>query len=222
MSNLHQFIDKQVEVEISGSNICTGKLIDLGMDLIVLLDEQQFYYLPLVHVQNVKTISQTNADTGSLPKELPIDYQSDNLSFRKILTNAKGQFVKINVTGNKPIHGYLTSIMNDYFVFYSPVYKAMFVSMNHLKWLIPYQADLTPYTISNQLLPVNPVNIPLSRTFEEQCKKLEGKLVVFDLGENPNKIGLLQKVDNQIIELVNANGDKVCWNLHHIKTVYVP
>jgi hypothetical protein len=224
MGDLNQFINKQVEVEISGKDhIFIGKIIDLGLDLMVLFHEQQFYYIPLVHVQKLKENTQFNDvdDAGNLPEE-SIDYQTESLSYRKILNHAKGRFVEIYVTGNKSIHGYLTSIMNDYFVFYSPVYKAMFVSMNHLKWLIPYRPDHTPYSLSNQSLPVNPVNISLSRTFEEQCKKLVGNVVVFDLGDNPNKIGFLQKADNQIIELVNANGDKVYWNLHHLKTVYMP
>jgi hypothetical protein len=223
MSALHQFINKQVEVEISGNDYSiTGKLVDMGLDLLVLFHEQRFYYIPLVHVQNLKAISQSDADeVVNLPEE-PIDYQMSSLSYRRILNHAKGRFVEIYVTGNKSIHGYLTSIMNDYFLFYSPVYKAMFISMNHLKWLIPYRPDLTPYSLSNQFLPANPVNIALSRTFEEQCKKLVGNLVIFDLGDNPNKIGFLQKADNQIMELVNANGDKVCWNLHHLKTVYIP
>jgi hypothetical protein len=47
LGNLHQFIDKQVEVEISGNNLCKGKLIDLGLDVMVLLNEQRFYYIPL-------------------------------------------------------------------------------------------------------------------------------------------------------------------------------
>jgi hypothetical protein len=224
MSALYQFINKQVEVEISGNyHIFTGKLIDMGLDLLVLFHEQRFYYIPLVHVQNLKEISQSNDahEVDNLPEE-PIGYQTSGLSYRKILNHAKGHFVEIYVTGNKSIHGYLTSIMNDYFLFYSPVYKAMFVSMNHLKWLIPYRPNLTPYSLSNQFLPVNPVNISLSRTFEEQCKKLVGNMVIFDLGDNPNKIGFLQNADNQIMELVNANGVKVCWNLRHLKTVYIP
>lgn len=218
MNDLHQFIGKQVEVEISGNNFYTGTLIDVGSDLIVLFHEQRFFYIPLVHVQNLKG-SQTNNEADN-PPEVPIDYQTDSLSFRKILQHAKGSFVEIYITGNKSIHGYLTSIMNDYFVFYSPIYKAMFVSMNHLKWLIPYSPDLTPYSLNKQPLPI--VNITLSRTFAEQCKKLEGSLVVFDLGDNPNKIGLLEKANSQIMELINADGNKQCWNIHHLKTVYMP
>lgn len=222
MRVLQPFVGQQVIVEISGNNICNGKLIDLGLDIMVMVYEQQFYYIPLVHVQNVKLNSESRTGTDILSNETPIDYLADSLSFRKILNTAKGRFVEIYVTGNKTIHGYLTSIMNDYIVFYSPVYKTMYVSMNHLKWLIPYRSNVTPYSLDNQFLPMNAINIALSRTFEEQCKKLEGKIVVFDLGENTNKIGLLQKADNDFIQLINASGDKVFWNLQHLKTVFTP
>lgn len=212
---------RQVEVEISGNNVLAGKLIDMGLDLLVLFHETQYYYIPLVHVQNIKACPHSDEEDID-PGDKPIDCDTDTLSFRKILNQAKGMFVELFVSGNKPIHGYLTSIMNDYFVFYSPVYKGMFISMNHLKWLIPFPPALTPYTLSNQALPVHPVQIPLSRTFEEQCRKLAGNIVVFDLGDNPDKIGLLHKGDGQMIELVNGKGDKIDWNLQHIKTVYVP
>jgi hypothetical protein len=43
MTVLHQFINKQVEVEISGKyHIFTGKLIDVGLDLLVLYHELRF------------------------------------------------------------------------------------------------------------------------------------------------------------------------------------
>ncbi|URN93693.1 MAG: DUF2642 domain-containing protein [Candidatus Pristimantibacillus lignocellulolyticus] len=216
MNDLYPFINKKVEIEISGNNIYIGTLIDVGTDLVVLFSENRFYYIPLVHVQNLKMALSNNEEDN--PPEVPIDYQTENLSFRKILQNAKGSFVEIYITGNKSIHGYLTSIMNDYFVFYSPVYKAMFVSMNHLKWLIPYSNDVTPYSLNNHTLPI--INLTLSRSFAEQCKKLEGSLVVFDLGDKPNKIGLLQKGSGQMIELILADGTKQCWNIHHLKTVY--
>lgn len=221
MSALLQFMQKQVEVEISGGKYCRGKLIDLGLDLLVLHDEKQYYYIPMIHVQNVRAALKIVAEVETLAGEPPIDYQAESLSYRKILNNAKGRFVKIHVSG-LTVHGYLTSIMSDYFVFHSPVYKTMFVSMHHLKWLIPYEDKHTLYTLSNQSLPVQPMNTSLSRTFEEQCKKLEGNIVVLDLGNHHQKTGLLQSVDNQIIELVNAEGETICWGLQHIKIVYVP
>lgn len=139
-----------------------------------------------------------------------------------MLTNAKGMFVQVFVTSNISIHGYLTSIMNDYFVFHSPVYKTMFISMNHVKWLIPYPANATPYSLNNQKLPLIPVNISLARTFEEQLKKLENQLVIIDGGNDAEKIGLVQKVQNNKMTIITAERETVFRNLEHIKMIQLP
>ncbi|MNR54281.1 hypothetical protein D3C85_1744410 [compost metagenome] len=51
---------------------------------------------------------------------------------------------------------------------------------------------------------------------------MKGNLVVFDLGDHTKKIGLLHKVENSSVELIIANGEKVIWNVQHLKTVYTP
>ena len=115
---------------------------------------QHFLYIPIVHIQKLKeTILDKEDPSYQPPSERPIE--TDPISFRKALMIAKGLFVQVYVTGNKSIHGYLTSIMNDYFVFHSPVYKTMFIAMNHVKWLIPYPANATPYSL-NENLPLSP------------------------------------------------------------------
>ncbi|MCM3765522.1 DUF2642 domain-containing protein [Neobacillus niacini] len=217
-----ELIGKKIEVEISGGNFHRGILVDSGLDIIVLFDGKSnfFYYIPFVHVQRLKESVSEEEDTYTQPSEKPIE--SETISFRKALTAAKGLFVQIYVTGNKTIHGYLTSIMNDYFVFHSPVYKTMFISMNHVKWLIPYKPNTTPYSLSNENLPLMPKSTPLSRSFNEQLKKLENKLVIIDGGNNPEKIGLLQQIRNNKITLITAEGENVFWNLEHIKTIQQP
>jgi hypothetical protein len=221
MSDFNHLIGKYVDIEISGKNYCQGTLVDTGLDIIVVYDGKRFFYIPILHIQRMKQDTMQTVASDIHP-EKPIVGDSDSISFRKILMNAKGQFVQIYVTGNKSIHGYLTSIMNDYFVFYSPTYKTMFISMNHVKWLIPYEQDVTPYSLNNQQFPVNPTSIPLARTFEEQCKKVENHIVIIDGGENPEKIGLLQKVSNNRLVLVTVERETVYWNLQHIKTIHLP
>lgn len=211
-----------MEVEISGKTLLSGILIDIGQDLIVLFNNKKFYYLPLIHMHCIKGKLQPEV-TDKPPNEMPIQQTSEsNLSYRKTLTNAKGQFVELFVTGNRPIHGYITSVMNDYIVFYSPVYKTMFISMSHLKWLIPYNNDLTPYTLTNESLPVVPSSIPILRSLEDQLHKYVGKLIVFDMGENPDKIGLVQSISNNIVHLITAGGEPVFWKITHLKTVHMP
>lgn len=221
MSDLRPLLGKQVKLEISGNNVRKGTLVDLGLDILVLYeyDNRRFYYVPLEHVQHLRELSYPD-ETVATPSELPLDLT--DISVRKTLNQAKGHFTEIYVTGNKTIHGYLTSIMNDYFVFHSPVFKTMFISLAHLKYLTPYYLHETPYTLSSQSFPVNPVQIPLSRTFEEQCKRLEGKLVVFDQGDDTNKIGLLENAKDNRVELISAKGERMYWNLKHLKTIHLP
>ncbi|MCA1319420.1 DUF2642 domain-containing protein [Bacillus tianshenii] len=223
MNGIKAFIGKEVEVEISGKTFFNGILIDLGLDIIVLYDGWKFLYIPILHLHNIKErITVENEQTEQPPDGTPFQPENETLSYRKVLTNAKGQFVEIYVTGNKSIHGYITSVLNDYIVFYSPVYKSLFISMQHLKWLTPYTTKLTPYTLKPEELPVVPSSISLSRSYEEQIKKFKGQLIIFDMGDNPDKIGLLTELSNNIAEVVTASGKKVYWKLLHLKTVHLP
>jgi hypothetical protein len=219
MDHLHQWMGNLIEIELTGKKQYQGVLIDTGLDVIVIYTGEKFIYIPINHIQHVKQISAETDTLGNTP-DIPI--QSESISYRKLLDNAKGRFVEIYVTGNKSIHGYLTSIMNDYFVFYSPVYKSMFVALDHVKWIIPYSFNLTPYSLDHHHFPVHPTNVPLSRSFEQQCKRLEGQLVVFDLGDHEDKIGLLAKVDSNKLEIITANGETLLWNMRHLKTIHVP
>ncbi len=218
-----ELIGKNIEVEISGGSFHKGILIDSGLDIVVLYEGRtnSFLYIPFVHIQRLKEINIQEGDTSyDPPSEKPI--QSETISYRKILMNAKGMFVKVYVTGNKSIHGYLTSIMNDYFVFHSPAYKTMFISMNHVKWLIPYPPHTTPYSLDDQKLQLTPPPSSLARSFDEQLKKLENQLVILDGGDNSEKIGLIQKVRNNKATLITAEGETVYRNLEHIKTIQLP
>ncbi|MEH6946759.1 DUF2642 domain-containing protein [Bacillus sp. JJ634] len=222
MNHFHHLIGKTINVEISGKIEIFGQLVDAGLDILVLYNGQ-YFYIPIVHVQRVKLDTQNILELATdFQPEQPITTNSESISFRKILTNAKGTFVQIYIEGNKTIHGYLTSIMNDYFVFYSPAYKVMFISMNHLKWLIPYSKNSAPYSLNNEFLPVNPTSITLARSFSEQCKKLKNNIVILDGGDHPEKIGLLQKVQDQQLTLVTAEEEIVYWNCQHLKTLHLP
>ena len=94
--------------------------------------------------------------------------------------------------------------------------------MYHLKWLIPYPENQTPFSMEREQLPVSPSVVPLSRSFEDQLQKLVGEIVIFDLGANPNKIGLLNKIQGQFAQLLIGKGESILLNTHHIKTVHSP
>lgn len=223
MTVFKDLIGKNIEIEISGTIFYSGTLVDSGLDILVLYvgKSDRFYYIPTVHIKRVKEAKiDQHSFVYELPEEKPIELDSSAISFRGILTNAKGRFVEVYVTGNKSIHGYLTSIMNNHFVFYSPIYKTVFISMDHVKWLIPYPDHSAPYSINNQTLPASPASIPLARSFEDQCKKLENQLVVIDGGDSSEKIGLLQKVSYKHLTLITAERNIVYRNLEHVKTIH--
>ncbi len=207
---------------MSGNLVISGILIDTGSNIVVIYDGEDFLYIPLIHVHYINFNCENDTGEISKPDEDPIGNQEDSISLRNTLNNAKGVFTEIFVTSNQSIHGYVTNVMNDYFVFFSPVHKTLYVPLQHLKWLKPYKQSHRPYSLDNEELPLIPTSTPLSRTFEEQCKRNIGKAAVFDLGKDPNKIGKLIKIENGQIELVLARNQTIYTNLQHVKTLHFP
>ncbi|MEF2248628.1 MULTISPECIES: DUF2642 domain-containing protein [unclassified Paenibacillus] len=210
-----------IDVEMHGDKWHTGVLIDVGQDILVLYNGERYIYIPSIHILNVSMNTlKSISDFSALP-EKPINNEKQT-SYRKILTNAKGVFIEIFISGNHSIHGYITHVMTNYFEFYTPVYRTMFIPLNHLKWLIPYSNSHTPYLLDKKHFPVSPSDLPLSRSFDEQLKKLENKIVVFDLGKSPNKIGLLKGIENNVVHMITAEGKTLYTNIQHIKSVHSP
>ncbi len=218
---MDKYLNQPVSLQVSGSrSALKGTLIDLGSDILVLHNGTQFLYVPIVHLQRLTRCPACETDFGPPPDPPPEG--TAELSYRKVLMNAKGMFSELYITGNQSVHGYVTSIMNDFFVFYSPMYRSLFVSMKHLKTLIPYDDQTTPYALEQEKFPVNPLSASLARTFDQQLKKFEGEFVVLDLGEHPGKIGLLKSVSGNLAELVTADGASTFIHLDHVKTIHRP
>ena len=108
--------------------------------MLVLFNGTDFMYIPLEHIQNLE-MNQENEENIQGPTEDPsiqaLENQQD-LTFKETLEIAIGGSVEIYVTDNQPLHGQITSVKDDYFVFYSPIYKTMYIPNDYLKWLIPY------------------------------------------------------------------------------------
>lgn len=225
VKGLNQFLDTDVDVVISGDTRFVGTLIDIGQDIFVIFNGCNYLYIPLLHLHQMnKAIINTNTGKPILrdPEDTIMQAENNSFSYRNTLNNVKGKFIEVYVTGDRSIHGYVTSVLNDYIVFFSPVFKTLFISMHHLKWFTPYSTEQTPYTLDNSQLPVVPSSVSLVRNFEEQIKKYTGQLVIFDMGEVPEKVGLLKDVSNNIIELINASGKSIIWKLNHLKTMHLP
>lgn len=215
------YLNQPVSLTVSGTRLSVkGTLIDLGTDILVLHNGVQFLYVPLVHIQQLTRCPASESNFGPA-SEPPLDPAME-LSYRKVLLNAKGMFSELYIAGNQTVHGYVTSIMNDFFVFYSPMFRSLYVSMRHLKILVPYDAHTTPYALEQDKFPVHPTTASLARTFDQQLKKFEGEFVILDLGEHPEKIGLLKSVRNNLLELVTADGASTFIHLDHIKTIHRP
>jgi hypothetical protein len=222
LRNFDSYIGETVELTASGNIKISGILIDTGSNIVVLYDGKDFLYIPLVHVHFID-FNSDHTDPIDQPDQMPTWIQDDqSISLRKVLNNARGVFTEIFVTSNQSIHGYVTNVMNDYFTFFSPVHKTMFIPLQHLKWLIPYPHSHRPYSLSNADLPLTPSNVPASRTFEEQCKRHIGKVAIFDMGKHPNKIGKLVNVENGYVEIIIARNKTIFTNLQHVQTVQIP
>ncbi|MFS0837472.1 DUF2642 domain-containing protein [Paenibacillus sp. UNC499MF] len=221
MKLLHSFLGKLVDVGLSGKKLpLRGSLIDVGNDIIVLHNGSQFTYIPTLHLQYMTLAEDPTAVDPAPQPELPFDHSE--IAYRKILMNAKGIFSEISISGSQSLHGYVTSIMNDFFVFFSPVYRTVYISLEHVKSITPYISNTTPYSLGQDRFPLHPTGTTLSRTFEQQLKKLVGELVVFNLGEAPNKIGRLNVAENNMLELVTANGQQLFMHMSHVKSVHLP
>ena len=220
MRLLRPILGKYVELTIPGKRVSPrGKLIDVGNDIVVLYNGTQYLYIPATHIQSM---SLTDEVEEARMNETEIQFDHTDIAYRKILMNAKGIFTEIYIHGPQSLHGYVTSIMNDFFVFFSPVYRTVYVAMEHVKSISPYEGNATPFYMSKERFALQPSPMALSRTFDQQLKRLEGELVILDLGEDPNKIGRLSAIDNNMLELITANGQRVFMHIRHVKTIHLP
>ena len=222
MKNVYSDLtEKAVIIELTDKKVIHGYLIDGGNDVLIIFNGYDYIYISPSHITTMSLVSRESM----VIEEATFDHllvEEDQLSLRKLLTTAKGVFLEIYTMGNQPVHGYITGIMNNYFSFYSPVYKTMYISLQHLKWLIPYSTNLSPFRLAKENLPVNPSTaITLARSFEVQIEKLTGHLVVLNLGVNEELIGKIEKVDGNIMEMITAKGESLYLNMQHIQTVHL-
>gem|GEM_PF-150072 len=216
------FLGHPVEVEVTGPFFIAGLMVDLGPDVTVVYTGEQFFYIPLLHIHAIQPYKPREDSTMDSGPELPHENVADPISFRKMLMHAKGQFIEMNVTGRDSVHGCVTAIMNDYVEFYSPVFGTLYVLIEHIKFIVPHTGPTAPYGLKTVPYPVHPSRLDLSRTFRQQLQKSVGRVVVMDLGHNPDKIGMLEAADDHWAELVRSDGTRIKLNLRHVKSFARP
>ena len=220
---IQSLLNEVIRVEISGKKLMNGTVIDLGSDMVVLYNGKDFVYIPLVHIQNIEGDLNNEGDIND-PTVLPniiTEKNNVDLSFEKILTEAKGKYIEIYVTGGQSLHGSIISIMNNYFVFHSPVYKTMYIALNHLKWIIPYSTNERLYDLDDHDIRLQSNNVRVEKNFGDQVKKIKNEIVVLNIGGSKSYIGKVNNVEDQIVEFQTARTHPVFLNLQHIKTLHL-
>lgn len=219
---IQSLINEVVQIEVSGKKQINGTLIDLGSDIVVLFNGADFMYIPLHHIQSLDIGSNEEYEiqppTGS--PSIFSGESDDELSYNEVLLQAKGKYVEIYITDDQSLHGYITHIKNDYFEFYSPIYKKMYIAINHLKWLIPYVNNENPYGQIKGEGTFQTDTDSLENTFEAQVEKLKSSIVVLNIGGKHSHIGKINNVEKQIIEMKTARIVPIYLNLDHIKTLH--
>ena len=220
---IQSLIKEIVKVEVSGKKLISGTIIDLGSDMLVLFNGKNFMYIPLEHIQNFE-MDQNNEEDIQGPTEDPsikaIENQQD-LTFKETLEIAIGRYVEIYVTDNQPLHGQITSVQDDYFVFYSPIYKTMYIPIAHLKWLIPYVQNESLYGLNEKNRIVRSNSGVLANTFKKQIEKFVHRIVVLNIGGVKSHNGKISSIDEQIIEIQKARTNAMYLNINHIKTLHL-
>ena len=83
MSEFNHLIGQNVKIEVSGEMELCGKLIDAGLDILVIYNKQ-YYFLPFAHVQRIKPDPETvyNWDVTFHP-EPPLNHFQEPYPFEK-------------------------------------------------------------------------------------------------------------------------------------------
>lgn len=217
---IKSLIKEIVKIEVSGKKWISGTVIDLGSDIIVLFNGVDFMYIPLEHIQKLE-IDRHNEEDIQGPLEDPTIHaegKNDELSIKETLTQAKGRNVEVYVTDNQSLYGQITEIKDDYFVFYSPIYKTMYIPIKHLKWLIPYAQNESLYGAESV---TNTSSEVFESTFKNQIAKFTNKIVVLNIGGIKSHIGKINNIDEQIMEIQKARTGTILLNIEHLKTLHL-
>ena len=221
MQNLNK---KIVIIEMLGGKFFNGSLVEVSSDIVVLYVKNQFVYIPMDHIHSLK-IDYENENNIEQPSYIPTfisQIENKDLNLPNILSLVKGIHVEIMVTRNLALHGVITSVMDDYFVFESPIYKTMFIATKHLKWNIPYFQDELPYDLSeNEFLKMSSKKGQVfKKTFTSQLAELNNQLVVLNLAKEYSQIGRIKNVNDRFIVLKNGNSELSYYNIGHIQIIY--
>ncbi|MBJ6363862.1 DUF2642 domain-containing protein [Paenibacillus sp. GCM10012307] len=227
MERFGSLMGRRVELKLGGlAAAIEGTVAGWGQDILVLFNGYRYIYVPFRHVEQLapgtyETETKIDAAEPVYSKEGAI--HGNQPSCRKILTAARGVFSEIYFASGRPVHGYVSSVMNDYFIFCTPVHHTVAVSLQHLKYMSPYAPDASaPYNLSPGKLAPRPSPVTLARTFNVQLRKLEGELIVLNMGLLPSDTGVLAAAGEQMLELTGEAGGRSFIAYEQVQSVHVP
>ncbi|AHV96068.1 hypothetical protein [Paenibacillus sabinae] len=221
MNLLKDLLGKQVIAMVSGLlQPLEGTLIDYGPDVVIINNGVKYLYIPAAHIRFLMQNTEAAASPDHVDQSLPSS--QDTISLRPLVENSKGIFTEIYITGVHVLHGYIQNILDDYLLFYSPVFDTILVRMKHLKYMIPYPAKVVPYALKEDELLSNLSAVSVEPDFNRQLENMVGNFIAMDMVNDPQKVGLLKKVQAPMFELVTPNGESIFGLIDHIQTVNFP
>lgn len=210
-----------VTVSLIGDQLFKGIIFDSGSDIIVLFNGESFIYIPVSHIEYIAVDTPDTEFAG--PTNSPIislDDDKKNLTFDSILKEAKGIYQEICIINKKYLYGTVLEVMDDYLVFYSPVYKKIYIPIKHIKWLIPYPSNERPYGLSEAEFSWKQAEEEFEVNFEQQLTVLLNKLIVLNMGEKIHHIGKVKSINGKMLELKTAKEKRTYVNIEHIQTIH--
>ena len=221
MYHLWQEYQKEyVTVSLVGDNHFKGIIFDSGADIIVLFNGENFFYIPISHIEYIA------ADTPDTEFKQPSTFpntplnKKEELTLDSILNEAKGVYQELCVINKKILHGTILEVLEDYIAFYSPIYKKIYVAKKHLKWLSPYLQNERPYDLSEVEFNWKQVEKEFKVNFIQQLMALSNKLVILNLGEKISHIGKVENISDKMLELKTVKGKNMFVNIEHIQTFH--
>ncbi|CAM4336425.1 hypothetical protein [Paenibacillus tarimensis] len=224
----------QIEVQLAGTErTLRGTLAELGTDLAVVQSSGKPYYIPLHQICRMRLKEQAAdycspvEDTGAGPLFPDLlgkaRSEANAVSYRKMLLHAKGMFTEAVLDGSEEILcGYMSSIMNDYLVFYSPVWHTVMVRLDRICYISPFSEGAAPFDLPPEQLPLRPSPLTLARTFEQQLHKMTGRLVAFNLDTGRGATGMLIRAEEKMICLCTVTGRMEWLHASSVSSVHMP
>ncbi|MFK2826233.1 hypothetical protein QYG89_11210 [Bacillus sp. B190/17] len=220
LKQMKDYIGEPVHLELVGKKDVIGVLIEAGSDVVVVFNEQEFYYVPLAHVWKVKVLTKEEAEDIIFPDSLTDPPIIKKLSLLEVLFTSKGMFVELNATAGQPFHGYITNIFDDYLILFSPIYQTILIPFRHVKWLIPYPSSAQPYGFKNSMYPSSLLTTKnYALTLDEQLKNKIGTFITCNVGEKESISGKLLQKESPFIDLLTVKEQAIRINIDHIKTI---